>query len=117
MPTLTPRSVSKTGASSLRRQEGPNGETIGRTCDYVIVSQSLQGTPGTWKWWKTYESRPHKAVTFLVERDKEFQELRELKMPEALPGFSGGKLLGRRKAEGGKEVKKSKGKCDGWSTR
>ena len=29
-----------------------------------------------------FESRPHKAVTFLVDRDKELQELRKLKMPE-----------------------------------
>ena len=34
-----------------------------------------------------------------------FQELRELKMSKALPGYSGGKVLGRGKAGGGKEEK------------
>ena len=33
-----------------------------------------------------FESRPYKAVTFPVERDKELQELRELKMPKVWPG-------------------------------
>ena len=39
-----------------------------------------------------FESRPHKAVSF-VERDKEVQEWKEQEKPEAPPGFSGGKLL------------------------
>ena len=30
-----------------------------------------------------FESRPHAAVTFLVEGDKELQEMRELKMPKS----------------------------------
>ena len=50
-------------------------------------------------------SRPHKAVTFLVGWDKEFQDWRELKMPKVLPGYSGGKLPGRSRAEGGREGK------------
>ena len=41
-----------------------------------------------------FESRPHKAVTILVERDKEIQEERELGMPKALPGYSGGRMTG-----------------------
>ena len=45
---------------------------------------------------------PHKAVTFSVET-KEFQVWREQKMPNAQPGFSGGKLSGRNKVEGGEE--------------
>ena len=53
-----------------------------------------------------FESRPHKAVTFLVERDKEIiRDLRQLKMPKALSGHSGGKLPGRNKAARGKEGK------------
>ena len=47
-----------------------------------------------------FESRPRKAITLLVDRDKEIQEGRELKMPRALPGFNGGKMAGRSKAEG-----------------
>ena len=38
-----------------------------------------------------FESKAHNAVTFRMERDKEIQEVREVKIPEALPGFSGGK--------------------------
>ena len=49
-----------------------------------------------------FKSRPHKAVTLLVERDQEILELCELKMPQALPGYSGEKLPGRSKAEGGR---------------
>ena len=55
---------------STCRSESPNGELIERTFDYVIASHRL----------------------FLVERDKEFKMWREQKMPEALPGFSGGNL-------------------------
>ena len=44
-----------------------------------------------------------------MERDKEIQKLCELKMPQALPGYSGGALPGRSKAEGGKEGKAEEG--------
>ena len=37
---------------------------------------------------ENFDSRPHKAVTFLVAEKKKSR--RELRMPEALPGFSGG---------------------------
>ena len=57
-----------------------------------------------------FESRPQKVVTFVVvERNKEMQELRKLKMPQALPRYSGEKP-GRSKAEGEKEAKKEKEK-------
>ena len=42
-----------------------------------------------------FESRPHKAVSFLVEREKEIQEWNEQKLPKVLPGYSGGRLPGR----------------------
>ena len=50
-----------------------------------------------------FESRPHKAVSFMAEKDREIQEWREQQMPKALSGFSGGKLPGRSKAEKGSE--------------
>ena len=50
-----------------------------------------------------FESGPHEAVSFVVERDKEVQEWKELKMPKVLPGSSGGKLPGRSTAEKGRE--------------
>ena len=52
-----------------------------------------------------FESRPHNAVTFLVQRDKEVQELRELQIQKALPGNTRRKSPGRSKAERGKEDK------------
>ena len=52
---------------------------------------------------EVFESRPRKAVSFVVERDKEVQEWREQKMPKALPGYNGGKLPGRSTAEGREE--------------
>ena len=45
-----------------------------------------------------FQSGPHKAVTCLVERDKDIQELRELKMPPAWSGHSGGNMT--RKKQG-----------------
>ena len=44
-----------------------------------------------------FESRAHKAVTLLAERDKEIQEVRELKLSRALPGYSGVKIEARQK--------------------
>ena len=44
--------------------------------------------------------RPRKAVTVKVERNKRLQEVREAKMSETLPGFSGGQMPGRSKVEG-----------------
>ena len=98
------------GISTCRRK-GPNGELTQRTYDYVVASQSLQEKIKTMEVVEDFESRPHKAVTFLMERDTEIQELRELKMPTALPGCNGGKLLGKE-AESEK-----KRKCEGWRTR
>ena len=50
-----------------------------------------------------FESRPHKAVTFVVERGNEKQEWNEQKLPKALPGHSGGRLPGRSTEEKGGE--------------
>ena len=46
-----------------------------------------------------FEPRPHKAVSFVVERDKEEQEWNEQKLPEALLGYGGGRLPGRSTKE------------------
>ena len=45
-----------------------------------------------------FESRPHKAVCFVVEREKEVKVCCEQRMPKAPPGLSG-KLPGRSKEE------------------
>ena len=50
-----------------------------------------------------FESRLHKAVSFVVEREKEMQEWNEQKLPKVLPGYSGGRLPGRSTKEKGRE--------------
>ena len=50
-----------------------------------------------------FESRLHKAVTFVVERVNERQEWNEQKLPRALPGYSGRRLPGRSTEEKGRE--------------
>ena len=64
------------GISSCR-SKGPTDELIERTYDCVIASQSPQGEIKNMEVVEDFEPRPHKEVTFLVERDKEIQELRE----------------------------------------
>ena len=90
-------------ASQLADQKARKGELIERTYGYVVASRSLQEKIRNMEVVEDFESRRHKAVSFVVEREKEFQEWREQQMPEALPGFSGGRLPGRSKAEEGKE--------------
>ena len=85
------------GISSCR-SKGPNGETIARTCDYVLASRYLQDKIKNMDVVEDFESGPHKAVTCLVERDKVIQELRELKMPQAWSGYSSGNIA--RKKQG-----------------
>ena len=56
----------------------PTGEWIERTCDCVIAWHSLRGRISQMKVVEDFESRPHKAVSFVVE---EVQEWTEQKMP------------------------------------
>ena len=62
---------------STCRSEGPSGEFIERTCDCVIASHSVQGKIKHMEVVEDFESRPEKAFTFLMERDKEFQMWRD----------------------------------------
>ena len=50
-----------------------------------------------------FESRPHKAVSFVVERGKVTQEWNEQKLPKVLPGYSGGRLPGSSTKGKGRE--------------
>ena len=52
--------------------------------------------------------KPHNDSTFSVKKT-EIQEWRELNMPKASPGFSGGKLPGKSRAEEEEKKKKKKG--------
>ena len=72
--------------------------TVGRT--FGTASQRLQGNIKNMEVVEDLESRPHKAVTFLVDRDKEIQEVREMRVPKASPAKSFAEKLRRRsKAE------------------
>ena len=64
---------------------------------------SLKGRISDMQVMEDFESRPHKAITFVVERGKERQEWNEQKLPKALPGHSGGRLPGRCTEEKGRE--------------
>ena len=76
-----------------------------------VASRSLQGKIKNMEVVDDFESRPRKAVFFRVERDKEVQEVRDLDIPKALPGFSAGTLPDSRKAESGKEGTTRKMDC------
>ena len=88
--------------ASTCRPRGPDGEMIERTYDFVIASRSLRRKITKMEVVEDFESRPHKASLFVAERDKEIQEWREQQILEASPGFSGGRLPGRSKAEKGR---------------
>ena len=49
------------------------GEWIERTNDYVIACNSLRGTFSQTKVVEDFESRPHKAVSFVVERERRYR--------------------------------------------
>ena len=54
----------------------------------LISTRNLRGKLENMEGVEDFESRPHKVVTFLVEGDREIQEVRELKMPECLVRFT-----------------------------
>ena len=58
-----------------------------------------------------FESRPHKAVSFVVVRDKELQGWNEQKMPDALHGCSGGRLPGRSTKGRSSEEEEAEEEC------
>ena len=75
--------ASEEGISTCR-SKGSNGELIERTYN-VIACQSLDEKTKNMEIAEDFESRPHKAVAFLIEKGKELQEMRQLEMPKALP--------------------------------
>ena len=110
--------------ASTCRSEGAQGDWIEKkekVYDYVIACGSLKGKISKMKVAEECESRPHKAVSFLVESEQEMQEWNEQKLPKMLPGNSGGRLPGRtveRGESGMKSHKKwlraSRRRCSGW---
>ena len=67
--------------------------------DYVTVCSGLKGKFSDMKVIEDFETRPHKAVTFVVERGKERQRWNEQKIAE------GATWLQWKKKEGKKEKK------------
>ena len=63
-----------------------------KTYDNVIACNSLKGNITQMEVVEDFESRPHKAVSFVVKREKEIQEWNGQK----LPGFSGGKVARKK---------------------
>ena len=59
-----------------------------------------------------FESRSHKAVSFVVERGKEMQEWNEQKLPKVSPAHSGGRLPGRSTKEKGREEGEVEESCE-----
>ena len=76
--------------------------------DYVIKCHSLRRKISQMEVVEDFESRPHTAVSFVVEREKETQEWNEQKLPKVLPGYSGGRLPGRSTKEASGEEEEEK---------
>ena len=93
--------------ASTCRSKGPKGEWIERTYDFFCVSQ-LQEKFSQVKVVEDVGSRPYKAVSFVVEREKEVQEWNDQTMPKALLGCSGGRQPGRSAEEAGREEEEEK---------
>ena len=101
------------------RSKGPKNEWIARTYDHVIASGGLKGKVSQMEVVEDFESRTHKAVSFVVKREKGIQEWMEQKLPKVLPGYSGGRLprrsaveRGREEGEEEKESRKRKVRCE-----
>ena len=99
--------------ASTCRSQSAKGEWVEKVYDCVIACYSLEGQFWQMRVVEDFESRPHKGVSYVVEREKEMQEWNEQKLPKMLPGDSGGRLPERSKREKGrKEVsgEKERGK-------
>ena len=84
---------------STCRSKNAKAVWVEKVFDYLKACNSLKGKISKMKVIEDFESRPHKADTFGVERGKERQEWSEERMPKVLPGYSGGRLPGRSTEE------------------
>ena len=69
---------------------------VEKVYDSVIACSRLKGKISQMKVVEDFESRPLKAVTFVVEKEKSIQEWSEQKLPKVFPGKSGGRLPGEK---------------------
>ena len=91
------------GGVSTCRAKRSNGEMIERTYDYVVACRSLKERIKAIEVVEEFESRPHQAITVVLEGDKQIQEWREQKSRRIYQD-SVGKLTGRMKTEEGEEA-------------
>ena len=61
---------------STCRSRSAKGELVEKACDYAMACSSQKGRISDMQVKEDFESRPHKAVTFVVQRGKERQEQR-----------------------------------------
>ena len=99
--------IAPEGASTCSSKSAQE-EWVEKVYDYIIACNSLKGNISQMKVVEVFESRPHKAVSFVAERGKEVQDCNEQKLPKVLPGYSGGKLPGRNT----KEKRREEGEVD-----
>ena len=97
MHVMAPEGVSTCRSRSAKR------EWVEKVYYYVTACSSLKGRISDMQVIEDFESRPRKAVTFVVGKGKERQEWNEQKLPKASPGYSGGRLPGRNTEEKGRE--------------
>ena len=79
------------------RSKSSKGDRIEKVYEYVIAGNSLKRKISQMKAVEDFESRPHEAVSFVVEGGQEIQEWNEQKLPKVLPGHSGKKAEKRRR--------------------
>ena len=98
------------GRVSTCRSRSAKGEWVEKVSDCEKACGSRKGIISDMQVIEGFESRPHKAVTFVVRRRKERQEWNEQQLPKALPGYSGGRLPGRNTKKEKKAKKANKGR-------
>ena len=79
---------------STCRSKSPKGEPVEKSFDFVIACDSFRRKISQMDVVKDFESRPHKAVSFVVAREKETQEWNDQKLLKVLPGYRRGRLPG-----------------------
>ena len=93
---------------STCRSKGPKGERVEKTYDHVITCNGFRRKISKMEVVEDFESRPQKAVSFVLEREEETQEWNEQKLPKVWTGYSGGRLPGRSTGEAGGEEEEEK---------
>ena len=92
---------------STCRSKNAKGEWVEKVFDYVIECSSLKGRISDMTVTEDFESRPHKAVTFVVGRGKEKQQMPKAHQEEARKRKVGKKEKKAKKANKGRRKTRS----------